>query len=163
MTRTVLKEKIYDWLSGSLTAIPLTTKVIRTNEDGVRPATPYLTYGIISDGRRGLPYNGLRNPVSGVSRIHSIKDFTVSLQSYGEDSDDIIEKLLSEFETDRNLQLRSGLGLSFLSSGAILEAQLITDKQTEQRFVVDLFMSVGNIQTEDQGYIKTIEIVSDFE
>lgn len=151
MRYTDLKQFVYNWVSNNTNLL-----VIHADQNSPRPDEAYITIKILGFNKVGQRY--LFPPDDNGDRVISYgEDFTVSIQSYGVDTEDELQNLKD------SLQLES-IGLDFEQNNIairndsnITDISIAIDSTIEKRFLYEVRMSHTRNIEENVGVIEDFE------
>jgi hypothetical protein len=154
MTYATLRGYIWSWANANIgSGCP----IIWANENGTRPALPYVTLQVRTVRKPGMPYSS-KASATGVQTVSYIEDIDVSIQSYGDASDDFLLNLKNSLQKDTVLQALYANKVGLRNIGDITEIPIILDETAENRYLFEVSFTIGQEITDTVGFISTVEI-----
>lgn len=153
----VIKTSLYNVISSIVTP----TTVIFYYPNAPRPANPYITLNIDSLVRVGDDY--IPKPdTDGDSTIVGDREFTLQVQSYGENCLTILEKIRSSLQKPSILDTLRDENIVFVNSLDITNITALLDTEWEQRGAMDLLFRIANTDEDNLGVIETVELDEEY-
>ncbi|MFX0205151.1 MAG: LIC_12616 family protein [Candidatus Hodarchaeota archaeon] len=156
-----LREKVRSWIISVLPEDNEITRVIFANKNYTRPALPYISVNMTSISKVGqayVPYD----TAAGVRNVTYHEDFTVSIQSYGAETDVYLQTLKDSLQLEETRQYVRSLGLAIRNDNDIRNISIQIDSEIEERYLYEVFMGVAQDTQEDVGYIEDVEITENY-
>lgn len=153
-----IKSTIFSWLDGAVNLE--SNKIIFSDQDAPRPEKPYMTVKLqnfVALGHAQLSdVDG-----NGLGTFIGDREFTVSLQTFGENAFQYLDTALSSLARPN---AQTALDAGFLAFVDHLTTNDITDALEsghEERAQMDLLFRIASVSTEDVGLIEKVEAASE--
>lgn len=131
------------------------TAVIFANENGKRPAGPYIAMALrwskISNAEAGRLNDDAAQPV------HQHEDATVELQSFGRAAYDALDEIALKLRHPLYEERAEALGLALYEVGRVQDIPVVRDAaRYERRGVLELGIRYARSHSELVGFIETV-------
>lgn len=151
MLYSELREIIYNWIYDNTSLI-----AIWDNENAPRPNIPYISLRILSISKIGQSYYD--SPDHNGDRIIKYdEDFTLSIRSYGQGTDDNLQLLKDSLQKESVIQYLQRNGLSIRNENNITDISILIDETREERFLYEVFFGIAHCIEENIGVIEDFE------
>lgn len=152
MTYTEIKAAIYSWVNSCACR-----SVIWANQDAPAPARTYITLLISRIAAVGRDY--VSPPDSaGTSRVQGNREFTLSLQAFGDSAIQDLMDLRDSLETVSVQQALADSGLAIVEHQQIQDVTFALGSTLEPRAVFDVRFRAGSEIVDDgTGFIQIVE------
>jgi hypothetical protein len=150
-----LREKIYNWVSSNTTLL-----VIWEEQNAPRPDEAYIGIKINIFSKVGQA-NALAPDGAGDRIVKYDEDFTLSIKSYGEGTDDDLQQLKDSLQKDSVQQQLIVDGIAVRFDNEVRDISTLIDQTRETRFIYEVFMSFAHDFTENVGLIEDFEYTYD--
>lgn len=151
MLYSELRQKIYNWVFNNIT-LP----VIWEDQNAPRPDQAYI--GIkINVYTKMNQANALYPNNTGDRIIKYDEDFTVSIKSYGDGTDDNLQQLKDSLQKEVVKQQLIADGIAVRFDNEITDITTLIDQTREVRFIYEVFMGMAHDFTENVGVIEDFE------
>ena len=155
MTYTEVEDAVYAWVSSIIDS----NTVIFFNEDGPRPTLPYITINLFAFTKVGYAYHQFPIPDTGIKKIKYDEPFTVSLQGYGKNSQNLLQELKDSLQKDVVINALDSNGLAVLDENfPVNDISGLIDSTIEKRYSYDILMGFAQELSEEVGYIEDVDI-----
>lgn len=151
MLYSELKEKIYDWVSANTSLL-----IIWENQNGPRPDENYISLKINVYSKIGQT-NYLDPDNNGDRIVKYDEDFTLSIKSYGADTEDYLQVLKDSLQKESVIQGLIAEGIAIRNENEITDISILIDRTREERFLYEIFMGFAHDFTENVGVIEDFE------
>lgn len=164
-----IKTTIWDWLNqainnGAAENADGTTRIIRAEEDGVRP-TPgelFVEYKFLT----GLVKIGMAdekipkpNPATGFT-LRGQRQFTVSIKAFGDNSAGCLATVQQSLSSPVECSILRAGGLAVRDDEVITDATVFQETDFEERAVLDVVFGVTLEKDIDPGTIESVEVTA---
>lgn len=156
MTYAELRDALRTWVLANTSAA--IQEVIFEQENGVRPAKPYISVNIINSNQIGYRDHGTKADATGIETISYNEDISISISGFGTESYDELKSLRTSINKQYVLDSLRASGIVIRVNGGIDNVTLELSKRFETRFVYDLTIGTATTDTDDSGYIDTVEV-----
>lgn len=153
MTYSQIKQNILNYVSVNVGGVP----VIWSNQNGPLPALPYITIDITSYVSDGEASQGGTDTEGNQTRSYN-EDINLSIQSYGEDSEDYLQILKRSFSSEQGRLDLEAQELVLRDDGNIRNVATTIDSTMEPRYLYELILGSCEAYIEDVGVVETVEI-----
>lgn len=156
MTESEIKSSIYDWFS-SATGI---TVIFDDQAEGKRPAKPYGTIRIISQVNVGDQQRQI--DADGIATIAGWRRMLISLNVIGPGAIDYMNDALMSLSKQTVLDdFFWSDGIAIVDKGPVQNLTTLLETVFEPRAQMDLTISYAQEDTDDVGYIESVEVNDD--
>jgi hypothetical protein len=133
------------------------------NQRAPRPKPPYVGLNIIA-GPRKVGDDNLRQDVSGVFYIAGMRYFTLSVNVYGENANEIAQNLVDSLDMPsiQELLRNSDIAIVSTSEVRVLDQLLETDVEGRSQFDFQFASSINKVD-DGVGYIDKVEITNEID
>ena len=156
MNFRILKDNLFDLINECTDYVD--GQLLWSNGNGGRPPLPYLTMKI--DSITQIGQDDITEPADdGVVTFWNNREFTLSLQGFGEESIIEIERVYNNLKLDEVHTLAMSKDLYIVDVGAIQDITELLDSQYfEQRYSMDIRFRTANSQTESFEWIDKVNV-----
>lgn len=154
ITFSTLKTALYAWASSNTPAL---TPVIYYNQDGVRPAKPYITLFLRDFVQIGWDYVPKPDAL-GDADIIGNREFTLQIESYGANAMQVLENLRSSLQNPNVLDTLRANNIVFVNQFPINDTTVLLDTQYEERATMDILFRIAQTIEPNLGVIEIVEI-----
>ncbi|MCY1506748.1 hypothetical protein D9M68_410020 [compost metagenome] len=131
------------------------TVVIFANENGKRPAGPYIAMAVRWDKVSSAEAGRVED--DGAQPVHQHDDATVELQSFGPAAYDALDELALKLRHPLYEERAEALGLALFEVGRLQNIPVLRDAvRFERRGVLELGIRYTRTHAEDVGIIETV-------
>lgn len=156
MTYSNLEEIIRNWI---LIAIPklqeLPNQVIMANENAPRPSLPYFTINLTSMTKIGQS-NILETDDAGIQRIKYDEDVNVSIQCYGKQSKDLLQRLKDSLQKTSIIKYFDDNCVAVRDDSPISNTAILVDSTIEKRFLFELMVGFAREIEDNVGFVNSV-------
>ncbi|HXK36155.1 MAG TPA: hypothetical protein VJ553_01065 [Candidatus Paceibacterota bacterium] len=155
-TMTQIKSALWDWIETAVVGTDAAGRTIFDSQGKPRPERPYADISIDSiasigpDERRPIDDDGDR-------RITGTRIARVMVQTYGTDALQLAETIRSSLMLKAVLSALRIAGLVFLATENVQDITALLDTDYEERAAVEVRFAFVSDQTENVGWIETVE------
>lgn len=150
-----IKTYIYDWAVSNL---PSGVEVIMYNQNAPRPTTPYVTLFFQNLLQIGNDYIPKPTVDSGLVEQVGDREFTVQIQTYGDDCFTRLENLRSSLQKTSVLDSLRANGIAFVQQFPIQDITELLSSRFENRAQMDILFRTAQNYNDTLGTIATVEI-----
>jgi len=161
MARDTLYTSLVSWVKNYIkvgtpaASIP----VIRAQENGARPSSElFATLDLSNFSPKGFASKEIINVTTNEYAYNYIGTITVSIQFYGKDALEQLEKLRATTEHEYTKSLLNDAGSAIMTQGDILDLTGLKDSRYEERGRLELVMHTTFRSTEEVNWIESVEI-----
>lgn len=162
MSWTTLQDGVRQWIVALLDAAGYDCPVIWADQNGPRPALPYVTLNIIAaprDGRDEQDMSDRGAYAEDVLETIITRRLTLSVNAVGPGALGIMYDLDDRMQTPLSLDTLESVGLSCWRTTGPQDASEMMDVGSEQRGRMDVFMGAASSVTEPDPGVGPIETV----
>lgn len=162
-TRETVLQAARDLCQALATGTALTdSQVIPADDDGTRPALPYLTCKVTTIVQQGTTERRDKWATGTSLARHHHGGFlaSVSIQGYGAGSDEWMERIRLHLDDFAAETIETSAGVSFAWCTDVTDLSALLDTSIEPRFSMDLFVSFENDSTETVPTAATVTVTT---
>lgn len=132
--------------------------VIWSDENGPRPQLPYVTLKLSS--KRFKNYDFYADPdADGMQEVKGDRELTLTMEYFGVDPLDALQSVVDKLRLHTIQGTFYAAGYTVFDTAQVQDISALLDGvQREQRATLDLFIRTKVTQTDDIGYIETVNI-----
>lgn len=149
---------IYNWIKDELkdTAIG-PEKVIWANQEGPRPSRPYVLMDLVT-GPVQNQRDEKRAVSPGVVDVTGHRTVTVSVDAFGQESDELSMQLHSSLEKETIQGQLYTYGISVVRQESVEEKSLRLETKFEKRYGFDVIFNCVSSVRDEPGFIEKVEV-----
>lgn len=157
-----IKDGLYDWVTSQVSET-----VIWYNPNAPRPPLPYIALDTGDFQMIGWDYVSAPN-ANGAAYMLGNREFNIEIHYYGENGQDVMEKLRSSLQKPDVICLLQEYGLHFVDRLLDVSDTILLDTKWESRRIFELrfrtsSQGITDPDTFDAGYIETADIQGEYE
>lgn len=150
-----VKDNLYAW---AITVVPSGMPVIYWQPNAPRPDVPYITLFLGSVVSVGQDWSAPDADINGVIDMKGDRQFTLSIQAYGNDPLTVLENIRTSLQKQTVLDTLRANGIAFYQALTINDITELVDSQFERRAQLDVLFGIGQIYSDNPGYFDEIEV-----
>jgi len=159
--RKYIEDSIVEWLEAIIADNGRKDTVVLSNQNGVRPPTPFIAIQFIGGGRPGQPFRSRVNPETEEQKLYAPSNKTLALHGIGEGSFDLLQTILDSIYIAkyRTMLKRKRLVVNKITD--VTEVGNALDTVMESRARFDIRVSFIRVVTTKPGFIEHMELYAD--
>lgn len=150
-----LQDALYSWLSAAITPRP----VIFADQDAPQPDRPYATIKVLSENKLGVLDDQSAPNNLGIASLKGHREATIQVQFYGPGA---VQLALNARNSLNKSSVLFGLfwtnGIAIVSDDEVTNVSALLETEIEERALLTLVARYAVEQTDDVGYIETVEV-----
>lgn len=150
-----VKDNLYTW---AVSVAPVGMPVIYWQPNAPRPEVPYITLFLSSVVSVGQDWSAPDADINGVIDMKGDRQFTLSIQAYGNDPLTVLENIRTSLQKQTVLDTLRANGIAFYQALTINDITELVDSQFERRAQLDVLFGIGQIYSDNPGYFDEIEV-----
>jgi hypothetical protein len=158
MIARIKKDQIHNWAK---TVSGVTT--VWMNQRAPRPAIPYVAIDIIA-GPVKVGHDNLRQDIPGQFYVAGMRSFTLSVNVFGNNANDLAERLVTSLEMPSVQELLRVSDIAIIDTSDVRVLDLLQETDVEGRAQFDFrFATSINRVDNGAGYIETVEVLNELD
>lgn len=142
-------------------ALPVGSRIIRSDQDGERPAKPYVTYKIMTDEEEGHA-NFIPGDDEDSEDLLERKRITVSVQGFGSTARSLLASVFQALYRDDLVEAAIATGITPYLMDPATNITAVVDSGFEERWVSTLHVRYSEtLVGVTEGGIETIDVTGD--
>src|SRR5690606_6313444 len=142
--------------------LPSNVPVIFYYQNDPRPSVPYVTLYLTPLSQIGNDFVPMPTNQAGTITQIGDREFTLQVQTYGDDCITRLENLRSSLQKQSVLDTLRENGIAFVQQLSINDITELNASRFENRAQMDLLFRIGQTYSETTGSIETVEINENF-